>query len=123
VSQAADYSTAGFDVKEEERAMRICFTLGDRTICIEIPVLLARSWRPPKPNGDPWRQLEHFAQEAGAHPDPSPWNGNIQIVATMAALAQHAQGDLKGRIEQLVHSETAEINRVLPDGAALTLAE
>lgn len=96
--------------------MMICITLAGRRFCIRIPILIV--WPPwPPPNGDPWKHLGDWVQLED--PSPQPWKQNLSIVATVHELAKHAQGDLKGRLEQVVKAETAEIQKQLPEGATL----
>jgi len=98
--------------------MRLCFFIRGRRYCIWIPIWIRPPW-PPKPdgNGDPWRHLGEFLEE----PDPSPWRENLEILATVATLARHARGDLRGRLERVVHEEVAEIRKQLPEDIELEL--
>lgn len=94
---------------------RICFTIGGKTYCISIPVLM---WQWPwPPNGDPWKRVGDWVTHA--EPGLIPWAVNLPILATVATLAEHAQGELKGQLHQVVKAATAEIQRQLPEGAKL----
>jgi hypothetical protein len=98
--------------------MKICFNVGGRKFCIWVPVLIwPWWWHRPNGNGDPWKHLGDWITQA--EPSPDPWKQNLPIVATVATLAKHAEGDLRGRLEEVVRAETAEIQKQLPEGATL----
>ena len=96
----------------------ICFKIGRRKFCIPIPILIWR-WPWPPPNGDPWKRLGDWVTTAG--PTPQPWKVNAPIVATIAELAKHAQGDLKGRLQKVARDEIVALKKELPEGATLEL--
>jgi hypothetical protein len=96
--------------------MRICFTIGGHRYCIWIPILIWPPW-PPRPNGDPWKHIGEWVET----PDPQQWRENLTILASVAALGEHAHGDLKGRLQELVHAEAAAIQKQLPEGVQLEM--
>ncbi len=100
--------------------MKLCFSLGGRVYCITIPVLMWPWPWPPNGNGDPWK---HIGDWLGGDPSPQPWQVNLPIVATVAVLAQHAHGDLRGHLQRAVETEMAAIKAQLPEGASLQFAE
>jgi len=96
--------------------MKICFRQDDRWYCVWIPIFVWPPW-PPRPNGDPWRHIGDWLED----PSPEPWKENLTLVAQVAALAQHAKGDLKRRLDEVVDAETAAIQKQLPEGVKLEL--
>jgi hypothetical protein len=100
-------------------ALKLCFNLNGRHICVDVPTLIKRLPFGTDPNSlvivseprpDPWIQAAHISADVA---------NSIAKMATLSEIAQHLGGDIGNIANQAISNQVKKL--ALPEGVSIQI--